>query len=439
MAIIGNPILLSGGGSGSKLNLFVSPSTPKSNEGIWLKTSDDQAVNAVVVDNRFYDAGTYSSSGAVVACDQYFSGQYIRSIAVGNYVYTFGERATSNSSSSTTCKPMIYDVINGTTSEISASGYTLCNCIGLDYDGSDVIYVALLTATTSGSNAARKLTIYTYTISTSTYKLHGSVSLATYTNLTSAVKIGDIIYAYGYNDSYAYEATYDLTTGTGKADKNTGHYFSDATRSHERHFMISGVEYAYSSTYYEDSYIRYTIYKVVRDGDNVDHTAIASFNQKDLFGSTSSSSYIDLRTMSGYGDYLFFSTYASDGGLYRMDLISGEVTTVASITEAQKTTIQLVYSASLGRIIAYRSGASYASYFYYLTPKQYSTDGTFILLKSNNQEGAYYTELAPYKETVTGDYTRFCTGFNDAYFYKDGVIMPASLYYGNGTSWVQIR
>ena len=437
MAILGNPISVGGGGS-SKLNLFVQSTTPTSKEGIWLKTSANQTVNAVVVDNKFYNTGTYSNSNVTVACDQYYSGQYARSIAVGNYVYTFGQRATANNSSSNTCNPMIYDVINGTTSTVSVSGFTMCNCIGLSYDGSDTIYVALLTATTSGSNAARKFTIYTYTISTGKYLLHGSVSLDTYTYLTSAVKIGNIIYAYGYNENYAYTATYDLTTKTGDADKNTGHYFSDATRSHERHFMISGVEYAYSSTYYESSYIRYTIYRVARDGSKVTYTAINSFNQKDLFNVTGSTSYIDLRNMTGYGDYLFFSTYASDGGLYRMDLTSGTVTKVASITESAKATIQLVYSASLGRIIAYRDD-SYTSYMYYLTPKQYATNGTFIILKSNNQNGAYYTELAPYKETVTGDYTRFCTGFNDAYFYKDNVIMSASLYYGNGSSWVQIR
>lgn len=437
MAILGNPISVGGGGE-SKLNLFVQTSTPTSKEGIWLKTSANQTVNAVVVDNKFYNTGTYSNSGFTPKCDLYYTGQYARSIAVGNYVYTFGQRATTSSSSPTTCNVLIFDVINGTTTTASMSSYTMCNCIGLDYDGSNIIYAAFMTATTSGSNNARKLTIYKFTISTNTCSLVGSVSLDTYTNLTSAVRVGDIIYAYGYNENYAYTATYDLSTLTGNADKNTGKYFSDASRSHERHFMISDVEYAYGTTYYESSYIRYTIYRVTRDGSKITYTAINSFNQKDLFSNTSSSSYIDLRNMTGYGDYLYFSTFASDGGLYRMDLKSGTVTKVTSITESAKATIQLVYSASLGRIIAYRDD-EYTAYMYYLTPKQYATNGTFIILKSDNQNGAYYTELVPYKETVTGDYTRFCTGFNDAYFYKDNAIMSASLYYGNGTSWVQIR
>lgn len=443
MSIIGNPILLSGGGS-SKLNLFVNPSTPKTNEGIWLQTSENQNINAVVVDNRFYDTGTYSSSGVSVECDMYFAGENCRSIAIGNYVYTFGKRGTDpNDSSYSTGSVLIYDVVNGTTTTVHLSSYPIFKCLGLDYDGDDTIYVYYMYSMSSASNGERYFYVYKYSISESSHTFLHSIKLDKYTYLTSAVKIGDIVYAYGYNSdsNHKSEVTYNIVTNTGTAKTNGGTYYSDPARSHKRHFMISGVEYAYDSDYYEDSYILYRIYKVIRDGNNVSYsTAIGSFDQETLFGYSDYKSFIDLSTMAGYGDYLYFTSYvSSDGGLYRMDLTNGAVTKVATINEnVAKGTVQLVYSASLNRLISYRI-QDYGSYFYYLTPKQYPIDGTFIILKSNNQNGAYYTELAPYKETVTGDYIRFCTGFNDAYFYKDNVIMPASLYYGNGSSWVKIR
>ncbi|RJX40043.1 hypothetical protein D3P09_11755 [Paenibacillus pinisoli] len=74
---------------------------------------------------------------------------------------------------------------------------------------------------------------------------------------------------------------------------------------------------------------------------------------------------------------------------------------------------------------------------YSLVSKQYD-DNTIVVLKPSVHTGRYLTEFVSAPK-LKGIPTRFATGFDDVYYFKDGKIQNVPFYYGTGSAWSQIK
>ena len=117
----------------------------------------------------------------------------------------------------------------------------------------------------------------------------------------------------------------------------------------------------------------------------------------------------------------------------------------ADINSFTSTATCAVYIPTLHQLWCIRSNSSSSSaivYAYSVISKQYE-DGDLVLIRTSDINGKYYTVLAEIQKELTAKdltpFTRLCTGFDNAYLFKDGDLKAPPAYYGDGTQWIKIR
>lgn len=84
------------------------------------------------------------------------------------------------------------------------------------------------------------------------------------------------------------------------------------------------------------------------------------------------------------------------------------------------------------------AGASTSNTYFSFTAKPFD-ENTFLLFRSHERLGSYYTQLLSSDKGIEGAFNRVLSGFNNAWLYVNGDIQEYPTYYGNGIEWVKFK
>ena len=74
----------------------------------------------------------------------------------------------------------------------------------------------------------------------------------------------------------------------------------------------------------------------------------------------------------------------------------------------------------------------------FTTPARVYNPNTVILQRGDQHDGIYNTAIA--STSITGDNSRFVSGFDDCYYFADSAFdWNAPMYYGNGSQWIKFK
>ena len=432
MAILGNPILLSGGSSGGgSLNIFSGLNEPTTKHGIWIKS--EQAITNVVQDNDIWTPNTFYDTGVKIATDKNF---FVNNMSTNKVFYYNG---------------YIYKFQNNTF-------------------GTGLYKAPVNTAVFTLVNASIELPLY-----------------------GAAQDIKNPRYVYGVTGSYSQSSTgylhkYDLETGT---DTSLGgcHYYYQWINSSQDGVIYNNSFYGFYCTNSSNSVSDKPsyVFKRALNGaafsiENILDVSTYSHPKMEIIGNnlyimhinsssnlavtkvnleTKSSTVMSLSGSINLGiSQLFGVFYTTDNAnkIYimcpqygtnatKMFVLNVDTGVVSSYSMSSGIKgVMYGYGSMLynnGTIYVYNvsksSDTDYGIFQFKITGKSYTT-GTLAIVRTSNNDGVYETELVSPENRFTGTYNLLTTGYNMVYQSIGGQLVSSHpVYNGNGSSWVQIR
>lgn len=388
-----------GNTSGGKLNIFCQTTEPKTKEGIWLKTGEKY--NNVIIDDKFFLGGTWIDKNLGLYSDIPFDFYIGSCVSIGTDIYLIGSITSGVGTCVYKYNPVlnVYNRINEMPTDGWGSSSTVLN---------GDIYIF------GSANNYYHRKAYKLNPLTQTYVTLPDIPFNFY--IGDAVGFEENIYLFGGNGNPTNAYLYNKNTNTYTKLNNIPFSFYNGTAClvGDYIYLFGGsgratLAYKYSiknNTYTKIQDIPYQISsgKCVAVGTDIYIAgSVASSQQKNFYK-------YDINTNT-YTKLVDLPINFFGGGMAFVD---------AKIF-----------------LLGGGGGAKYVQAFS-LTPKQYD-NSTFIIYRSDNLLGKYYTELVTPKKILTGKFPRLTTGFNDVFLYSNSTILSADSYYGNGSSWIKFK
>lgn len=425
MAILGNPILLSGGG-GAKLNIFSGTTQPKENNGIWIKS--EQEITNIVQDNDVWAPNTFYNPNVNIANSFFVNSSNTNRVFYYNgYMYKFQSNTNGKGLFKAPIDTAVFTQVIST---------TIIPHYGLAQDPSNPRYLYGLTMDSSNNLYMHKydLASATDTVISGNMNYYGW----TYSCQSAAIYNGHF---YGFLDNSSSQGStpyilFEYNLNNGGVDYTELFDVEDA-----------GIAYPRLEAIGSNLYMLYLTNKVltVRKFDLTNKTS----SIMSLSGNTNVGvNYLDsmIYTTDNANKIFFMSPYGDTNGtsMFVLNVDTGVVSSyplASGVVGVKSKYAGMMYYNGIVYIygMCISSSYSYEIYQFKLTGKSYPT-GTLAMVRTSNNSGVFETELMSPKDRFSGTYNMFKTGYNMVYQSIDGQLVATHpVYNGDGSSWVQIR
>lgn len=414
----------------NKMNLFVQTAEPKTKEGIWIK-ADKTYKNALVdpvpyLANNFVNSDTYFPNYANV------KGDMIPKFNNNDNKIYYAYHYSSDSYYMQLCT---YDINTKTTTlsgAVSRSARVSWVIVG-DYLYGFNIY------SDSSSNS-----VYTTAVRYPLNNVSNSAAVTVADIGTLSTSYGLTTYAYHYYNGYIYlfgNNGYDFRVFKYNISANTwsvtnldipsvagsgGYYTTFKTAvGVSNNIYIFGFSNSNTSTY-SNAIIRYDL-----NTNALTKVGVTPFDIKNAAYLSACAVGTDIYLYNNYYSSTN-SDYAAYAGVHKYDTLTNTLTKICA--PYNNATYVYRFACLWQDKIFFNPTAGVFSF----TSKSY-TDLSVVIQRTNEQVGRYNTQI--FGEAAEGSgYTRFLSGFDDAWLYHNNNLdQTLPTYYGNGTSWVKIK
>lgn len=431
MAILGNPILLSGGSRGGELNIFSGSTEPQTKHGIWIKS--EQAITNIVQDNDIWTPNTFYDTGVQINTNTNFFVNNLSTNKVfyyNGYIYKFQNNAIGQGLYKAPVNTAVFTLVNA-----SATIPTY----GAAQDIKNPRYVYGVTGSTSQSSVG---VVHKYDLETGTDTSLGGCHY--YYQWSSSNQAGVI-----YNDSlYGFYCT---SSGNSVSDKPS-YVFKKALNGAA--FSIENILDTSTYSHPKMEIVGSNLYIMhINSSSNLAVTKVNLETKSstvmslsgDLNLGISQSLYMFHTTDNANKIYIMCPQYGTNATkMFVLNVDTGVVSSY-SLPSGIKGVMYGYGSMLYNNGVIYVYGVSkstdtnYGIYQFKITGKSYTT-GTLAIVRTSNNDGVYETELVSPKDRISGTYNMFTTGYNMVYQSIGGQLVSSHpVYNGNGSSWVQIR
>lgn len=431
MAILGNPILLSGGSSGGgSLNIFSGLTEPTTKYGIWIKS--EQAVTNVVQDNDIWTPNTFYDTNVKINTNTNFFVNNLSTNKVfyyNGYIYKFQNNAIGQGLYKAPVNTAVFTVLNANAT---------IPIYGAAQDIKNPRYVYGVTGSYSSSSMG---VLHKYDLETGTDTSLGGCHY--YYQWYNSCQDGVI-----YNNSfYGFYCDSSATATTNKPTYVFKKALSGSAFSIENILNTSNLQYPKLQLVGTNLYvmtINSSNLSVIKVNLETKQSTTMSLSG-DINLGVSNSMYLISASDNANKIYIMCPEYNNNAKkMFVLNVDTGVVSSYSmpsSIKGSMYGYSSMLYNNGVIYVysVSKSSDTDYGIYQFKITGKSYTT-GTLAIVRTSNNDGVYETELVSPENRFTGTYNLLTTGYNMVYQSIGGQLVSSHpVYNGNGTSWVQIR